>query len=79
MKLAVDVPPAHPRLGAIRVPTTVLVGDRDNPSSVPFAKRIAAAVPGARLVNVPGADHLINLSRPEAFDRELAAALQSLG
>jgi 3-oxoadipate enol-lactonase len=79
MKLAADVPPAQPRLGGIRVPTTVLVGDRDNPSSVPFAQRIAAAVPGARLVNIPGADHLINLSRPEAFDRELAVALRALG
>jgi 3-oxoadipate enol-lactonase len=75
MRLAQSPPAAEGRLPSLQVPTTVMIGDRDNPSSVPFARRIARAVPGARLITVPGADHLINLSRPEAFDRALAAAL----
>ena len=70
-------PKAAARLGTIRVPTTVLIGDRDNPASAVFARRIARAIPGARLVAVPEADHLINLSRPDAFDAELRSALRA--
>ena len=78
MKLATRAPPAAGRLSEIHVPTTVLLGDRDNPSSAVFAKRIARSIGGSRLVTVPGADHLVNLSAPEAFDRELRAALALL-
>jgi len=75
MQHAAQVPSAAGRLATIKIPTTVLVGDRDNPSSICFAKRIASSVPGARLITVPGADHLVNLSCPEAFDAALRAAL----
>ncbi|HTW54965.1 MAG TPA: alpha/beta hydrolase [Thermoplasmata archaeon] len=71
-------PPAEPRLGELRVPATVLVGDRDNPSSPIFAQRIARSIPGAHLTTIAGADHLINLSRPAEFDRALDAALRSV-
>jgi pimeloyl-ACP methyl ester carboxylesterase len=75
MRLAKDAPPAYGRLASLRLPTVVLIGDRDNPSSIPFAKRIARSIDGSRLVVVPGADHLVNLSRPAAFDKSLKAAL----
>lgn len=78
MQHATAAPPAAGRLSSLRVPTTVLIGDRDNPSSVPFAKRIARSVPGARLVPVPGADHLVNLSCPDAFDEALRSALAAI-
>jgi len=69
-------PPApSDRLPTLRIPTIVMIGDRDNPSSEPFARRIAGAIPHARLVQVSGADHLINLSRPSAFDDALRAGL----
>jgi len=76
MRLAAAVPPAAGRLASIQVPVTILIGDRDNPSMGYFGKRIASSIPGARLVRVTGADHLINLSRPDEFDRELQAALR---
>jgi len=69
--------PAEGRLSGIRVPTHVLVGDRDNPSSIPFARRIARSIPGARLTEVPGGDHLLNLSQPLAFEKVLRASLPS--
>ncbi len=68
-------PPAAARLSSIRVPTTVLVGDRDNPASAYFARRIAKGIPGAKLVEVSGADHLLNLGRPDAFDAGLRSVL----
>jgi 3-oxoadipate enol-lactonase len=75
MLQATSAPPAAAHLPELEVATTVLVGDRDNPSSTPFASRIGRAIPGARLVTVPGADHLINLSRPRAFESALMAGL----
>lgn len=67
--------PAAKRLGQLRAPTTVVVGDRDNPSMPVFARRIADGISGSRLVTVPGADHLVNLSQPGAFETHLLAAL----
>lgn len=63
--------PAAGRLGTVAVPTSVLVGDRDNPSMPFFAQVIVRGIPGARYVPVSGADHLINLSRPDAFEAEM--------
>jgi pimeloyl-ACP methyl ester carboxylesterase len=77
-KRATSGPPAAGRLGEIRAPTTVLFGVRDNPSSRVFADRIVRSVSGARLVTIPGADHLVNLSRPDAFDAALTSALDAL-
>jgi 3-oxoadipate enol-lactonase len=71
--------PAARRLDSLKVPTQVLVGDRDNPSAPRFAMYIAKNVPGAVLTRVAGADHLINLSAPVAFDRELKAFLVRVG
>ncbi len=79
MQHATAVPPAAGRLATINVPTTILVGDRDNPSSDCLAKRIARSIAGARLVTVHGADHLVNLSRPDAFDEAFKAALGEVG
>jgi 3-oxoadipate enol-lactonase len=70
-----DGPPAATHLPELTVPTQVIVGDRDNPSSLRFAMYVARSIPGAELTVVPGADHLINLSAPEAFDSALAAFL----
>lgn len=71
-------PAAEPRLPRLTVPTTLLIGHRDNPASIFFARRIAGAVPGGRLTEIPAADHLINLSTPEAFATALRSALASV-
>lgn len=70
--------PAYGRLGGIHIPTTVLVGDRDNPSMIPFANLVTRGIEGSRLIQVQGADHLINLSRPDAFESELRSALKKV-
>jgi 3-oxoadipate enol-lactonase len=74
-KATTPTPPSATRLGEVRVPTVVLLGDRDEPSSGHIGRYIARQVPGAKQVLVPGGDHLINLSQPAAFDRELRALL----
>jgi 3-oxoadipate enol-lactonase len=60
--------PAAGRLKEIRVPTRILVGDRDNPAMPHVANFLARGITGARVDLVPGADHLLNLSAPDAFD-----------
>jgi len=69
-------PPAAKRLSAIRSPTLYLLGDRDAPGMRFIANRATAAIPGATLKTIPGADHLINLSRPKEFDEAVKGFLK---
>jgi pimeloyl-ACP methyl ester carboxylesterase len=62
-------PPAFERLGEIAVPTLVLPADHDPPEMEPIAVALAERIPGARLVRIPETDHVINLRRPDEFDR----------
>ncbi|MCI4319523.1 MAG: alpha/beta hydrolase [Thermoplasmata archaeon] len=70
--------PAAGRLNEIRLPTRILVGDRDNPAMPHCANFLARGIAGATVQLVPGADHLLNLSRPEAFDAALHEFVQGL-
>ena len=67
--------PAATRLGAVRSPTRILVGDRDNPAMPHLANFLARGIPNAEVEVVAGADHLLNLSRPDAFDAAVDSAL----
>jgi pimeloyl-ACP methyl ester carboxylesterase len=61
----------------IRVPTLVIVGDRDTPFIAP-CEYMAKKIPGARLEVIADAGHSSNLDQPEAFNRVVRAFLQSL-
>jgi non-heme chloroperoxidase len=50
----------YPRLGEIQVPTAVIVGAADRTTPRGHAQRLAAGVPGARLITVPEAGHFLN-------------------
>ncbi len=54
-------------LPAVTTPTLVIAGAEDPATPPEHARRIAEAVPGARLVVVPGAAHLGNVEQPAAF------------
>jgi pimeloyl-ACP methyl ester carboxylesterase len=64
-------PDARPGLGAIDVPTLVLVGDADRLAPPDRAEELAAGIAGARLVVVPACGHLSALERPDAVTRAL--------
>jgi len=70
--------PAAGRLSEVRVPTRILAGDRDNPAMPHLANYLGHGIPGAEVEIVPGADHLLNLSRPDAFDAALAGTLSRI-
>jgi pimeloyl-ACP methyl ester carboxylesterase len=69
--------PAEPvidRLGEIAAPTLVLVGERDE-QFLRAADVLAARMPRAERVTLPGAGHIANLDDPQAFDSALIGFL----
>jgi len=58
-------PPLAGRLGEVRCPTLVLVGDHDVADMQAIAAHVAGSIDGARLVTVPRASHLPSLERPD--------------
>ncbi|MGE5290690.1 MAG: alpha/beta fold hydrolase [Micromonosporaceae bacterium] len=55
---------SRPHLGAITCPTLVLVGDSDALTPPELSVELAAGIPGARLVKIPGSGHLSTLEQP---------------
>ena len=66
--------PASGRLESVRAPTLVLIGERDE-GQREHADALAARVPGAKLVRVPGGGHLLNLTSPKEFETAVSAFL----
>jgi len=64
-------PDSRPGLGAIRCPTLVLVGDRDELTPPDRAAEIARAIGGARLVEIPGSGHSSPIEQPDLVTRAL--------
>jgi 3-oxoadipate enol-lactonase len=72
-------PDSLPRLGEIRVPVLVLVGEEDTLTPPAESRRIAEGVSDGRLVVLPGAGHLANLEAPDAFNAALGEFLGAAG
>jgi len=56
-----------------RVPTVVLTGERDRMIPARLTGEVAAAIPGADMILVPGAGHLLILERPEVVNQAITA------
>jgi 3-oxoadipate enol-lactonase len=69
-------PPASARLGEIRVPTLVVVGDEDVEDFHEIARTVAAGIRSAELVVIHAAAHVVALERPDEFNRALLAFLR---
>lgn len=65
-------------LPTIRVPTLVVVGDRDAPF-IASSQYMAARIPGARLAVIEDAGHAANLDQPAEFNRVVREFLDALG
>ncbi len=63
-------------LGAIAVPTAVIVGEADAITPLANAKTMHEGIPHSSLTVIPDAGHLANIEAPEAFDKALRAWLK---
>jgi len=63
-------------LPAIAVPTLVVVGAEDTPF-LAAAGYMAAKIPGAKKVVIPGAGHAANVDQPEMFNRAVLDFLEA--
>jgi pimeloyl-ACP methyl ester carboxylesterase len=61
----------------IKVKTLVIGGEKDGQDFPKLAKHIADTIPGAQLVIIPNAGHVLHLETPDAFYRELLKFLRS--
>ncbi|HEU5018826.1 MAG TPA: alpha/beta fold hydrolase, partial [Pseudolabrys sp.] len=55
-------------LGAIKVPTLVVVGSEDRLTTVRMAQELATEIPGAELSVIDDAGHLVNIEKPAEFN-----------
>ncbi len=65
-------------LSAIACPTLVLVADGDRMTPPKAGRAMAAALPSARVVEVPGAGHMTMVERPRAVTAVLRAWLSDV-
>ena len=71
----IDRAGVHDELPRITARTLVVVGDEDVATPLPRAQRIAAAIPGARLVRIPRAGHSSPVEEPAAVTAAIEAFL----
>jgi pimeloyl-ACP methyl ester carboxylesterase len=64
-------PPALSRLSAIRAPTLLVVGDHDTRAIRQIVNTLASSIPGAAVVVLREAGHMVNMERPREFNRVL--------
>jgi pimeloyl-ACP methyl ester carboxylesterase len=72
-------PPAASRLGEIRVPTLLVVGDRDVPEIQAIVKLLEKGIPHAKKVVIARAGHMVNMEKPEGFNRAVLGFLSQAG
>ncbi len=66
------------RLGTVRCPALVIVGEEDPGTPVEAARSIHVALPAAELAILRRASHLSNMEQPEEFNRALLGFLDKV-
>jgi len=71
-------PPAAGRLTEIQVPTLTVVGDLDMPVILKIVDMVEAQIPGAKKVVIPDAAHMLNMEKPQEFNKVVMEFLANL-
>lgn len=66
------------RLGAVKLPTLVIVGEEDQGTPVAAARAIHGQIKGSELTIIPAAAHLSNIEQPEAFTAAVTGFLSKV-
>ncbi len=61
------------RIGAVKIPTLIVVGSDDRLTPVKYSKFLNEAIYGAEMTVIENAGHLVMLEQPQAFNRALVA------
>jgi 3-oxoadipate enol-lactonase len=75
-----QVPPeprTFQRLSQITVPTLLIIGDRDVPAQILVVDNIHSHIPGSKKVLIHGADHIVNMSKPDEFNIKVLEFLRA--
>jgi pimeloyl-ACP methyl ester carboxylesterase len=70
--------PAIGRLSEIHAPTLIVTGSLDIPDVLKIAHILEAGIAGSERINIPGAGHMVNMEKPEAFNRAVLNFLRKL-
>jgi pimeloyl-ACP methyl ester carboxylesterase len=65
------------RLGEIRKPTLIIVGDLDRGTPIAAARHLHESIPGSRLVIVQNVAHFTMLERPDLVNRHIDSFLDT--
>ncbi len=71
-------PPAVDQLGSISAPTLVVIGELDTVGTRDAAEKVAAEVPGARIVRLPDVAHIIGMEAPDRLAALIVEHLEPL-
>jgi pimeloyl-ACP methyl ester carboxylesterase len=71
-------PPAIKRLGEVLAPTLLVVGDRDVPEIQAIVKILEKGIPHAKKVVIAGAGHMVNMEKPDEFNRAVLGFLKEV-
>jgi pimeloyl-ACP methyl ester carboxylesterase len=70
-------PRTFQRLSQIGIPTLLIIGDRDVAPQILMVDNIYSHIPGSKKVLIPGADHIVNMSKPEEFNKTVLEFLRT--
>ena len=70
--------PIYDQIGAIRVPTLIIVGEDDIATTPAKARRMHERIAGSKMVIIPGAGHTVTVEEPAAVNDALTSFLQNL-
>jgi len=63
------------RIGHVRLPALVIVGEDDELTPPKYAEFLARAIPGARLTRIPRAGHYVSLEQPDEVNHAIRSFL----
>ena len=64
------------RLGEIKIPTLLVIGDRDLPQIKATVETLERGIRGAKKVPIKGAGHMVNMEQPAAINDLLISFVQ---
>jgi pimeloyl-ACP methyl ester carboxylesterase/creatinine amidohydrolase/Fe(II)-dependent formamide hydrolase-like protein len=72
-------PAAATRLGEIKVPTLLVIGERDVPQIKATAETLERGIRSAKRVSIRGAGHMVNMENPVDFNNAVLEFLRGKG